>query len=105
VVGISVTGLLLIGATLTLVLLILVIMQKEPPETTDMVDRVLLIGAFSALGVAMLWGGLSLLGGVLADALPETLVWSVWFSNSLYIIFITLGWVKIIRNYLHNRRS
>lgn len=104
-VGLSITGLLLIGATLTLILLIFVIMQKEPPETTDFFDRVLLVGAFGALGIALFWGGVSFLGGALANSLPETMFWSVWFTNALYSTFITLGWIKIVRNFINNRRS
>jgi hypothetical protein len=104
VVGLSVTGLLLIGATVTLALLVLVIMQKEPPETADTLDRVLLVGAFGALGVALFWGGVSFLGGVLAGSIPPEMAASVWFSNTLYTIFIVLGWIKIIRNFVYNRR-
>ena len=90
-VGLTVTGILLLFATVTLVLLVLVIMQKEPPETTDLLDRVLLIASFSALGVAMFFGGLSFLGGVLSDSLPPDMGGSVWFSNVLYILFIFFG--------------
>ena len=102
-VGLSITGLLLVGATLTLILLIIVIMQKEPPETTDLLDRVLLVGAFGALAIALFWGGLSFLGGALASSLPETMYWSVWMTNGLYMVFIVLGWIKIIRNFINNR--
>jgi hypothetical protein len=77
-------------------------MQKEPPETTDLLDRVLLVAAFSALGVALFFGGLSFLGGVMSDTLPPDMSGSVWFTNVLYLLFIIFGWIKIIRNFINN---
>lgn len=100
----SFIGLLSVLLAITLVLLIVIILVKEPLETTDTLDRVLLVLFAVCFAVSLAYSGVLVMAGAANGIALGELTTSVIITNSLKIIAILAGWIKIIRNAIHFRR-
>lgn len=92
------TGLLSLMMGVTLVVLMFIILGKEPDETTDNLDRWLLIGAFLCAGASLVMSGGLVMAGAAAGIVTAELSAEILINNSLKILFIIFSWIKILRN-------
>lgn len=96
-----ISGLLTAFIGFTLPVLTLVIFLKEPPQTTDIIDRVLLGATLGLLGLLLIVSGGAVLNGV-ANGLD------IEYYRNLIILDVVLrcaifiaAWAKIIRTLMH----
>lgn len=94
----SFTGLLSIVLGITLVLLVLVVLRKQPPGTTDTLDRVMLMLFAACFAASLLYTGVLVMAGALAGFQTATLTIPIIINNGLKIAAIVFGWIKIVRN-------
>lgn len=94
----SFTGLLSMACGITLVLLLLVIFQKESKESADKTDRVLLAFAFIGLAASLLYTGGLTMAGALVGLNSQDFTVALAVNAVMKLTFIIAGWIKIIRN-------
>jgi hypothetical protein len=105
VLTLTVTGLLNVVLAITLLMLIMVILQKERPADADNLDRLLLVLFGVCFSSSLIFSGLLVMAGAASGIRIEELTTEALISNGLKLAAIVFGWIKILRTLYHNAKK
>ena len=98
------SGLLSILVAITMLVLVWVIFIKEPPETADYIDRILLLLCITCLAASLAFSGVLVMAGALSGFATAEFTVELLINNSLKMGVVIFGWIKIIRSYWQLRK-